>query len=92
VAYTLAYDVTIMADTQRGKPLPRDKWACVTVPTLVMDGTVFLGREEHHGFLRHGAQELATILPNARHRTLEGQDHGPADEVLVPALKAFFLG
>ena len=57
-----------------------------------MDGTVFLGREERHGFLRHGAQELATILPNARHRTLEGQDHGLADEVLVPALKEFFLG
>jgi hypothetical protein len=57
-----------------------------------MDGTVFLGREESHGFMRHGAQELATILPDAQHRTLEGQDHGPADDVLAPALKEFFLG
>lgn len=42
-------------------------------------------------FMHHGTQELANILPNARRRTLEGQDHGPADEVLVPALKEFFL-
>src|SRR6266566_6646067 len=92
VAHTLAYDGMIMGDTQRGDPLPLRKWAAVTVPTLVMDGTVFLGRGESHVFLRHGADELATILPDAQRRTLEGQDHGPADEVLVPALKAFFLG
>ncbi len=39
----------------------------------------------------YAAQELATILSHAQHRTLEGQDHGPADEVLAPALKEFFL-
>jgi len=92
VAPTLAYDVTIMGDTQRGDPSPLRKWAAVRVPTLVMDGTVFLGRAEHHVFLRHAAQELASIMPDAQYRTLQGQDHGPADEVLVPALKAFFLG
>src|SRR5437660_10126829 len=32
VAHTLAYDATIMRDTQRGKPLPRDTWASITVP------------------------------------------------------------
>ena len=92
VAHTLAYDITIMGDTQRGDPLPLRKWASVTVPTLVLDGTVFLGRADRHVFLHHGAQELATILPDARLRTLEGQDHGPADEVLAPALREFFLG
>ena len=92
VAHTLAYDVTIMGDTQSGDPSSLRKWAAVRVPTLVMDGTVFLGRAESHVFLRHGAQALATILPDAQYRTLEGQDHGPADEVLAPALKAFFLG
>ncbi len=68
VAPTLAYDVTIMANTQRGDPLPLRKWAAVTVPTLVMDGTVFLGRADRHAYLHHGAQELATILPHARLR------------------------
>jgi pimeloyl-ACP methyl ester carboxylesterase len=92
VAHTLPYDVTIMGDTQRGDPSSLKKWAAVRVPTLVMDGTVFLGRAENHVFLRHAAQELTTILPHAQHRILEGQDHGPADEVLAPALKAFFLG
>jgi pimeloyl-ACP methyl ester carboxylesterase len=92
VAHTLPYDVTIMGDTQSGDPLPLRKWAAVTVPTLVMDGTVFLGSAESHVFLHHGAQELASILPDAQYRTLEGQDHGPADEVLALALKEFFLG
>ncbi len=92
VAHTLAYDVTIMGDTQRGDPLPLRKWASVTVPTLVMDGTVFLGRADRHAYLHHGAQELATILPHARLLALEGQDHGPADDVLALALKEFFLG
>ena len=45
-----------------------------------------------HAFMRHGADELASILPRAQRRTLEGQDHGPADAALVPALKEFFLG
>ncbi len=91
VAHTLAYDVTIMGDTQSGDPSSLRKWASVTVPTLVMDGTVFLGRAEPHVFMRHGAQELTSILPNGRHRILEGQDHGPAEDVLVPALVEFFL-
>jgi len=92
LAHTLAYDVTIVGDTQRGDPLPLRKWAGVTVPTLVMDGTVFLGSEERHVFMRHGAQELANILPHAQRRILEGQDHGPADDVLVPVLVEFFKG
>jgi pimeloyl-ACP methyl ester carboxylesterase len=92
VAHTLPYDITIIGDTQSGSPLPLGKWATVRVPTLVMDGTVFLGREDGHAFMRHGADELARILPNAQRRTLEGQDHGPADDVLAAALKEFFIG
>ena len=67
------------------------KWEATALPTLVMDGTLFMGQAEPHAFMRHGADELARVLPNARRLTLEGQDHGPADETLVPALKAFFL-
>jgi pimeloyl-ACP methyl ester carboxylesterase len=92
VAPTLPYDATIMGDTQRGNPALLRQWASVSVPTLVMDGTVMMGREDFHTFMRHGADELANVLPNAHRRTLAGQDHGPADEVLVPALTEFFLG
>jgi hypothetical protein len=91
LAPTLSYDATIMGDTQRGDPSPLTQWAAVTVPALVVDGTVMMGREDLHTFMRHGADELATVIPNAQRRTLEGQDHGPADAVLVPALKDFFL-
>jgi pimeloyl-ACP methyl ester carboxylesterase len=90
LAHTLPYDATIMQDTQRGDPLR--KWASITVPTLVMDGTVLMGREEPHLFMRHSADALASVLPNAQRRTLEGQDHGPDDAVLVPELNEFFLG
>jgi hypothetical protein len=92
LAPTLPYDATIMGDTQRGNPLSLKQWASVTVPTLVMDGTTMMGREDFHAFIRHGADELASVLPHAQRRILEGQDHGPADDALAAALKAFFLG
>lgn len=86
VAHTLVYDGTIMGDTMSGNPLSIRKWVGVTTPTLVMDGG------ESPAFMHHGAQELSDILPNAQHRRLPGQDHGPADEILVPALVEFFKG
>lgn len=92
VAHTLPYDIAIMGDTQSSNPSALAKWTTVTVPTLVMDGTLFNGSAEGHAFMRSGADALADVLPNAQRRTLDGQDHGPADDVLVPALKAFFLG
>jgi pimeloyl-ACP methyl ester carboxylesterase len=93
IAHTLAYDITVMGDTMSGgNPATLQKWAGVTVPTLVMDGTLFMGSAEKHHFLRHGAEEITRVLPNAQHRVLEGQDHSAADDVLAPALKAFFLG
>ena len=90
-AQSLVYDATIMEDTEKGSPEPLTKWASVTTPTLVMDGTVFMGQEGPHAFMRHGADALAAVLPNAQRLTLKGQDHGPSDETLVPALRAFFL-
>ena len=92
LAQSLVYDATIMEDTEQGNPAALKKYASVTVPTLVMDGTVFMGREGPHAFMRHGADELARVLPDAQRRTFEGQDHGVADDVLVPALKGFFIG
>lgn len=91
LAHTLPYDATIVGDTESGSPLPLRKWSSVRTPTLVMDGTLFLGREVGHEWMHHAADEIGRVLPNAQRQTLEGQDHGPADEVLVPALVAFFL-
>jgi pimeloyl-ACP methyl ester carboxylesterase len=90
-AHTLAYDAAIMGDTESGSPLPLGKYAAVRIPTLVMDGTVFLGSEQNHAWMRHSADELARILPHAQRRILEGQDHGAAADVLAPALREFLI-
>lgn len=92
LAQSLVYDATLSEDVERGRPEPLRKWAAVQVPTLVMDGTVMFGQAEAHTFMRTGADELARVLPHAQRRTLEGQDHGPTNEALVPVLTEFFLG
>jgi pimeloyl-ACP methyl ester carboxylesterase len=85
LAHTLAYDIAIVADTMTGKPLP-PRWASVRVSTLVMDG----GKSPV--WMRHGAQALANVLPNAQHRTLEGQTHDVAPEIVASVLERFFAG
>jgi pimeloyl-ACP methyl ester carboxylesterase len=83
-AHTLVYDGLIMGDSMHGTPLSSQHWAAVTVPTLVMDG----GASPE--FMHHGAEVLVNTLPHAQHRRFPGQGHGAANEVLVPALVAFF--
>jgi pimeloyl-ACP methyl ester carboxylesterase len=85
VAPTIAYDGLIMGDTMSGNPATIGKWANVSTPTLVMVGGA------SPSFFHTGTRALADLLPHAQYRTLEGQGHGPADDVLVPALQAFFL-
>jgi pimeloyl-ACP methyl ester carboxylesterase len=84
LAPTLAYDTRIMADTTRGDPAPLGQWAFVTTPTLIIDGTATFP------FMHASADALAAVLPDAERATLEGQDHGPAPEVLAPVLIEFF--
>jgi pimeloyl-ACP methyl ester carboxylesterase len=86
-AHTLAYDGMVMGATQAGQPLPAKRWAGATMPVLVMDG----GASDE--WLRNAAKALADLLPNAQHRTLEGQDHSAsftAPQVFVPILVEFF--
>jgi pimeloyl-ACP methyl ester carboxylesterase len=84
VGHTLPYDSRILADTLRGDPAPLQQWASLTTPTLIIDGTATFP------FLHPSADALAAVLPNAERVTLEGQDHGPKPEVLVPVLVEFF--
>jgi pimeloyl-ACP methyl ester carboxylesterase len=86
VAHTLAYDATAMGDTQSGSRASIQRWAAVTVPTLVLDGG---DSPEYQG---NAVQALADTLPQAQRRTLEGQTHEVAPAVLAPALEAFFGG
>jgi pimeloyl-ACP methyl ester carboxylesterase len=84
VAHTLPYDAAIVDDYRKGEPLPRDRWASATMPTLVAVG----GKSP--AWMRHAMQELAGVLPNARLRTLEGQTHVVKAGALAPVLAKFF--
>lgn len=84
VAHTIAYDGRVMGDTMSGKPLSPDPWSSITAPTLVMDGGA------SPDWMRNSARALVAVLPNADYRTLEGQDHGPAEDALAPVLIDFF--
>lgn len=80
VAPTLAYDDAIMGDGA----VPAQRLASIPVPTLVMAGGA------SPAFMQEAAQAVARALPNAQLRTLEGQTHDVAPEVLAPVLGEFF--
>ncbi len=82
VAPTLAYDDAIMGDGS----VPTARLASITVPTLVMDGGA------SPAFMHNAAQATAHALPNGQRRTLEGQTHDVAPQVLAPVLVEFFQG
>jgi pimeloyl-ACP methyl ester carboxylesterase len=84
VAHTISYDGRVMGDALVGSPEPLQRWESVTIPTLVMDGGA------SPDWQRNAVRALVDVLPDVRHRTLEGQGHGPADELLAPALIEFF--
>ena len=80
VAPTLAYDAAALGEDRY---VPVQKAAQVRVPTLVMNGTVI-------PFMLGTAQALANAIPDAKHRTLEGQPHDVNLEVLAPVLVEYF--
>jgi pimeloyl-ACP methyl ester carboxylesterase len=83
IAPTLAYDHAAILGRDASVPLERA--AHVLVPTLVMNGSA------SYPFMYETARMLSKAMPHAQLRTLEGQGHGPADDVLAPVLQAFFL-
>jgi pimeloyl-ACP methyl ester carboxylesterase len=78
VAHTLVYDCVI-SDTTTPSLL-----GSVDVPTLVLDS------EGSTDNLTGWAATVAARLPNGTHRSLPGQWHTVADEVLAPVLVEFF--
>ena len=86
VAHTLPYDGKVLGDNMAGQPLLSDRWASVTIPTLVIDGGA------SPPWLGNGAQGLVDVLPDAQRRTLEGQTHEVDPALLAPVLEEFFAG
>lgn len=84
VGPSLLYDAIAMgADAS----IPATRAATIAVPTLVMDG----GGSEW-SFMHTTAVALAKAIPNAQHRTVEGQTHEVDSKVLAPVLIEFFKG
>ena len=81
LAHTLAYDATIMGDYS----VPVDRAELVAAPTLVITGGASFP------FMHETAKALASALPNGEIRTLEGQSHDVAPQVIAPALSEFFI-
>ena len=82
VAPTLAYDAAVMGEDAS---VPTARAARVAVPALIMDGSA-----SEWSFMHSTAVALANAIPNAQHRTLEGQTHEVAAEALAPVLVEFF--
>jgi pimeloyl-ACP methyl ester carboxylesterase len=84
VAHTLRYDDALMAGTQAGAPLPRDRWTGVTVPTEVLVG----GKSP--AWMNAGSRALTALLPHAEHGVVPGQTHMVKAIALAPVLTEWF--
>ncbi len=82
IAPTFGYDAAVLG--QDGS-VPIERAARIAVPTLIMNG----GASEWE-FMRVTTMALTNAIPNAQHRTLEGQTHQVAAEALAPVLVEFF--
>ncbi len=88
MAHTLHYDLTVLAGTQSGKPLPAGRWANEVTPTLVVVGS------KSEPFFHDGAKALDQILPNTQYGVLEGRDHSAilmATQALADSANQFFM-
>jgi pimeloyl-ACP methyl ester carboxylesterase len=79
---TLAYDFEVMGTGT----VPADIARTIAVPTLVMDG------EKSMDFMHATADQLAKLVPGAQRKTLTGQTHQAAADVVAPTLIAFLRG
>lgn len=81
VSHTLPHDLAIVAEHQRGLPLPEHRWDSAAMPTTVIEG----GKSPL--WMRNSMKALAAVLPNADLTTLNGQNHMVKAAVLAPIVK-----
>jgi pimeloyl-ACP methyl ester carboxylesterase len=79
IDFTLSYDYVVL-----GSGSVPDSVKRITSPALVMDG------EKAMGFIRSSADRIAELIPNAQRKTLKGQTHQAAPDVVAPLLSEFF--
>jgi pimeloyl-ACP methyl ester carboxylesterase len=83
-AHTLVYDQDVMDRTPVDVPEPLARFRSIQVPVLALEGGA------SPDWLRAPAKVLGEMLPNGRHRTLDGQTHGFDPAVMAPVLVDFF--
>ena len=86
LSHTTPYDLTLLAGTQSGRPLPIDRWSNVTAPALVAVGS------KSEPFFHSGAKSLTYGLTAAEYSSIEGLDHSAllmAPKPLAAAFRAF---
>jgi pimeloyl-ACP methyl ester carboxylesterase len=79
LAPTLAYDAAVMGTGE----VPRERYAAITCPTLVLAG----GASPE--WFRASARAAADAVPRGRYGTLDGQTHDVAADVLAAAVLDF---
>lgn len=80
LAHTLVYDLIVISS------LPAGRLSDIDVPTLVIDS------EGSDSRLHEWAQGVAGALPNVTHRSLPGEWHSAAPDVLATVIAEFFTG
>lgn len=80
IDFTLAYDYAILGDGA----VPEAIAQAIAAPTLVLDG------EKSMEFMHATADRVAQLVPGAERKTLKGQTHQAAPEVVGPVLSEFF--
>jgi pimeloyl-ACP methyl ester carboxylesterase len=84
LAHTISYDGRVVGSNMSGGPLPAEWATAITIPTLVLDGG------DSPEWARNAVSAVAAAIPGSERRTLAGQTHGAAPEVLAPLLTSFF--
>ena len=93
IAHTLAYDAACMS----GGTVPAERFSTIEQPTLVMIGGMAVDSREGMGglasdFFDRAANAIASSVPNAERRTLEGQGHMVEASAMAPVVREFFAG
>lgn len=70
IAHTLSGDFAALDGLQRGRPLPTDRWASLSAPTVAVAG----GRSEP--FFATTVRALADLLPSVKAEIMPGTHHG----------------
>jgi pimeloyl-ACP methyl ester carboxylesterase len=79
IDFTLAYDYAVL-----GSGNVPELAKLVTIPTLVMVG------EKSLAFMHPTADRIAELIPNAERKTVKGQAHQAAPDIVAPLLLEFF--